>query len=80
MSSPRTTFDGGISNGGKIVAGTKAGILVTSVVAFGNGCAGGGITNTGSIVARNTGIAVFAGTMFAANISNGGTISAGVTA
>ena len=52
-----STFSGAISNSGTISAGANAGIGVFSVAAFGSSEPGGGIVNTGKIVAPSSGIA-----------------------
>jgi hypothetical protein len=56
----------------------RGGIAVKSVALFGNtNAAGGGITNTGTIVAALTGILASFDTSFLGGIANKGTISAG---
>jgi len=78
------TFLGGISNSGAITAagfggGGKAkggpGIVVSSVNVFGSASAGGGITNSGTILAPRTGVLVEFVSTFFGGISNSGTIS-----
>jgi uncharacterized protein YhjY with autotransporter beta-barrel domain len=66
------TFTGGISNAGRISAGTFA-IAVGNVATF-----SGGITNSGTLSAGHTGIAVAFVSSFTGNISNSGTITAGL--
>jgi hypothetical protein len=77
-----TSFSGGISNAasGKIVSTEGIGIVVdstnTSIPVFGNSSAGGGITNSGTISAHQTGILVKILATFAGGISNGGKLTA----
>ena len=70
---PRTisTFSGGITNSGKIVA-TLTGIQVNGVTTFLNG-----ISNSGAISAGLAGISVQSVGTFSGGISNSGTIAAG---
>ena len=72
------SFSGGISNAssGKIVSTTGIGVFVgTSIAVFGNPSAGGGITNSGTISAHNSGILLQNFTTFAGGITNSGVIS-----
>jgi autotransporter passenger strand-loop-strand repeat protein len=69
------TFAGAISNSGLISAGKFNGIGVFTGSVFGNPVAGGGIVNSGTILA-NTGISLFDVSTFAGGVTNGGTISA----
>jgi autotransporter passenger strand-loop-strand repeat protein len=74
-----TSFSGGISNAssGKIVSTSGIGIFVgTSIGVFGNSSAGGGITNSGTISAHQSGILLQNFAIFAGGITNSGVISA----
>ena len=73
-----STLFGGVSNSGKITATTGDGIDVVSVAVFGNGSAGGGIVNSGTISAGQSAIAVVTVGTFAGGISNSGKIAAAV--
>ncbi|HLH89403.1 MAG TPA: autotransporter domain-containing protein [Xanthobacteraceae bacterium] len=74
-----STFTGGITNTGRItVSGDYYGIMVDSVAHFGSASLGGGITNSGIIVAR-TGIAVGAFFGPASTVMGGITNSGGAS-
>jgi hypothetical protein len=76
-----TSFSGGISNAasGKIVSTTKIGIFVGSTRAVGGDSnASGGITNSGTISAHQSGILLRYVTTFAGGISNSGKIAGGL--
>ena len=76
-----TSFSGGISNAssGKIVSTSGIGIFVgTSIGVFGNPSAGGGITNSGTISAHQSGILLQNFTTFAGGIGNSGKIAGGL--
>jgi hypothetical protein len=71
-----TTFTGGISNSGTIIARSH-GIVVSSVAMFGSGGPGGGITNTGAISVSNAAIEVSTNVgSFTGGISNSGKLTA----
>ena len=73
-----TSFSGGVSNAssGKIVSTSGIGIFVgTSIGVFGNSSAGGGITNSGTISAHQSGILLQNFATFAGGISNSGRIA-----
>jgi|GEM_PF-786310 len=79
-----TTFLGGITNAGLILASENGpdtagdGVVVTQITQFGSSSAGGGITNSGFISsAQKTGISINDVTSLYGGISNSGTISAG---
>ena len=59
-----TTFGGRISNAGRISASTGHGIVVSNVAVFGVGGGAGGITNSGTIAAKETALKVFDVTVF----------------
>ena len=73
-----STFSGGISNSGTILASLGTGINVSSVSQFGSSSVGGGITNSGMISAAAFGIKLSEISAFSGNVSNSGTIIAGI--
>ena len=68
------TFTGAIVNSGRLVAET--GIHYDSFSVFGAGTSGGGITNTGTIVASDRGINLDFGTVFTGVVANSSVIAA----
>src|SRR5262249_51903100 len=70
-----STFTRGSTNSGTISAKGQQGILVSDVNVFGSGGAGGGITNSGTISAHQSGILLQNFATFAAGISNSGRIA-----
>src|SRR5262249_12240841 len=72
VSSSSSRFSGGISNSGRLTAGQ--GIFLENVAVFGNTGAGGGISNSGTIAAKHSGIGLTDVSSFFGGISNAGKI------